>query len=90
MFNQLEYQSVVLAALLHDIGKFLQRDSFGKLDITGKHYQVSANFVSAFSDYFKDVSDVSLLKTLIQTHHESPQSPSELQVQTISDHHNQP
>jgi len=87
MFNQLEYQTVVFAALLHDIGKFLQRGSFGSLDTKGKHPEVSTNFVSAFGDNFKKVADVPLLRTLVQRHHESPQFPSELQVQTISDHH---
>jgi len=87
MFDQLEYQTVVLAALLHDIGKFLQRGSFGKLDISGKHPQVSANFISAFGEYFSQVADLPLLKTLVQRHHESPQFSSELQVKTISDQH---
>ena len=87
MLNQLEYQTVVLAALLHDIGKFLQRGSFGKLDISGKHPQVSANFISAFGEYFSHVADLPLLKTLVQRHHESPQFPSELRVQDIHDNH---
>ena len=87
MFNQLEYQTVVLAALLHDIGKFLQRGSFGKLDISGKHPQVSANFVSAFGEYFSQVADLPLLTTLVQRHHESPYFPTELRVQDIADKH---
>lgn len=85
MFNQLEYQTVVLAALLHDIGKFLQRGSFGKLDISGKHPQVSVNFISAFGEHFGKVTDLPLLKTLAQRHHESPQFPPELRVQNIKD-----
>jgi len=36
-FDQKEYQTVVLAALLHDIGKFLQR-------VTGRYYTTSGSF----------------------------------------------
>ena len=35
-----EYQTVILAALLHDIGKFIQRGSFA-LNVEGKHPEVS-------------------------------------------------
>lgn len=45
-----EYQAVILAGLLHDIGKFIQRGEFkGSLKVTGKHAAVSASFIKAKS-----------------------------------------
>ncbi len=71
-FNQREYQTVILGALLHDVGKMLQRGSFGSLDTKGKHPQVSSHFVSAFKEFFSRFVDVDLLQTLVQRHHEDP------------------
>ncbi|MFH1096468.1 MAG: type III-A CRISPR-associated protein Cas10/Csm1 [Candidatus Desantisbacteria bacterium] len=70
--NQREYQTVMLGAMLHDVGKLLQRGSFGALDTKGKHPQVSANFVSTFKDFFSKFVDFDLLQTLVQKHHEDP------------------
>ncbi|MDA8241179.1 MAG: type III-A CRISPR-associated protein Cas10/Csm1 [Nitrospiraceae bacterium] len=70
VFNQREYQTVILGALLHDIGKMLQRGSFGSLDTSGKHPIVSSVFVSAFRDFFSRFADFDLLLTLVQRHHE--------------------
>lgn len=84
-----EYQTVILAGLLHDVGKVLMRGDFGPdLGIEGRHPQVSANFVSAFKDLFSGTTDSALLELLVQRHHESPQHfPSELLVQGIEDDH---
>lgn len=76
-----EYQTVMLAALLHDIGKFLNR-----ADVRKKHPLFSADYVS--SNEFKkrigkDWLDFELLKTLVQRHHEYSKMPDELQVQKI-------
>lgn len=79
-----QYQTVVLAALLHDIGKLLQRGSFGPLDITGRHPEVSGRFVSTFKGFFSNVADLPLLKTLVERHHESDQFRG-LRVQEIED-----
>lgn len=70
--NQREYQTVVLAALLHDVGKMLQRGSFGSLDTKGQHPQVSSDFVSAFKDFFSRFVDFDLFQALVQRHHENP------------------
>lgn len=75
-----EYHTLVTAALLHDIGKLLQRGSFGALDIKGQHPQVSADFVSAFSDVFGQVIDPGLLKTLVQHHHDTPRTSTSRQA----------
>ncbi len=76
---------MVLAGLLHDIGKLLQRGSFGSLETSGQHPQVSSVFVSAYSTFFGQIVDADLLKTLVQHHHESHYFPPELQVQGIQD-----
>lgn len=87
MDEEKEYQTVILAALLHDIGKLLQRGSFfGSLDIKGKHPQVSSDFISAYYGLFNKVVDAELLKTLVQHHHENPNFPQSLRVDGISDH----
>lgn len=69
-FNQREYQTVILAALLHDVGKMLQRGSFGSLDTSGKHPQVSSVFVGAFKEFFSEFIDFELFQTLVKRHHE--------------------
>ncbi|MBI5194800.1 MAG: type III-A CRISPR-associated protein Cas10/Csm1 [Nitrospirae bacterium] len=69
-FNQREYQTVILGALLHDVGKMLQRGSFGSLDTKGQHPKVSSHFVSAFKEFFSRFVDFDLLQTLVQRHHE--------------------
>jgi len=70
--NLREYQTVILAALLHDIGKMLQRGSFGNLDTGGKHPRVSSIFVGAFKEFFSKFVDFELFQTLVQRHHEDP------------------
>jgi CRISPR-associated protein Csm1 len=77
-----EYQTIVLAGLLHDIGKFIQRGDFkGALRVTGKHPAVSASFIRAKSYIFEKVTDVNLLAELVQRHHETTCFPPELRVQ---------
>lgn len=68
--NRKEYQTVILGALLHDVGKMLQRGNFGTLDTNGKHPQVSSVFVNAFKEFFSRFVDFGLLQTLVQRHHE--------------------
>jgi CRISPR-associated protein Csm1 len=79
-----EYQTVILAALLHDIGKLIQRGSFA-LNVEGKHPEVSARFVAAFGQLFDDVANKELLRTLVQKHHENPEFPLELRVDSIQE-----
>ncbi|MDF9408707.1 type III-A CRISPR-associated protein Cas10/Csm1 [Pelotomaculum isophthalicicum JI] len=77
-----EYQTVILAGLLHDIGKFIQRGEFkGSLKVAGKHPAVSASFIKAKSGAFDKVTDISLLVELVQRHHETTRFPPEPRVQ---------
>ncbi len=68
--NAMEYQTVVLAAFLHAIGKLLGRGRFSLLG-QGQHPKFSADFVGAFAETFAHVSEVPLLRELVQKHHES-------------------
>lgn len=86
-FNQREYQTVILGALLHDVGKMLHRGSFGSLDTKGKHPQVSAHFVSAFKDFFSRIADLELLQPLVQRHHEDPRLGADLICQNAPEEH---
>ena len=78
--DHLVYKTVMLAGLLHDVGKFLQKGSFGDLDISGKPSEVSARFVRTFQDSFAAVCDFELLENLLLKHHECPDYPGSLQV----------
>lgn len=58
-----ENQAVILAGLLHDIGKFIQRGEFkGSLKVTGKHPAVSASFIKAKSGMFEEVMDNPIIR----------------------------
>ena len=81
-----EYRTVILGALLHDIGKYLQRGDFGGM-VAGQHPQVGAVFVNAWREEFSRCVDADLLRTLVQRHHESHHFPQSLQVDALSDPH---
>ena len=76
-----KFQTVITAGLLHDIGKFVQRGDFGSLSATGKHPQVSRDFVMTWKEFFGRFCEIDLLAELVARHHESPGFPPELQVQ---------
>lgn len=78
-----EYRTVILAALLHDIGKFLQRGSFSWLADKVKHPERSGEFIGAFQNLFSDVVDVPLLRLLVEHHHEGPSFRPDLSVQDL-------
>ena len=79
------FQTIITAGLVHDIGKFIQRGDFGALSATGKHPQVSRDFVSAHRSFFGKFCDIDLLSELVARHHESPGFPPELQVAGAAD-----
>lgn len=80
-----EYQTVVLAGLLYDVGEFLQRgadaDFGGAPVLPEKHPAVSASFIRARSAVLAQVCDVDLLAALVQRHHQASRFPPELRVQ---------
>lgn len=63
-----EYQTVVLAALLHDIGKLLHR---GSVEYKGKHEYASAAFIKNSRDKLENnkLYDIDLVMLLVQQHH---------------------
>ena len=84
-FNEREYQTIILGAMLHDVGKLLQRGSFGSLNTKGKHPQVSSYFVNSFKDFFSKFVDFDLLQTIVQRHHEDPRLGEDLICQNAPD-----
>lgn len=74
------FETVVIAGLLHDIGKALQRGEYGAIKIQGQHPKVSADFVRAQKDFFGKFTRVELLEELVRRHHESNSFPGELLV----------
>ncbi len=66
--NRKEYQSVILAALLHDIGKLLHR---GSPEYKGKHECASSAFIENFRDKLENnkLYNIDLVKLLVQQHH---------------------
>ncbi len=84
--NKKEYQTVVLAALLHDIGKFWGRGRAELLEV--QYPKFSTDFVNTFSEVFSQVSDTTLLHELVQRHYENEQSfAPEFLVQSIENTH---
>lgn len=73
-----DYESVLCAALLHDIGKFYQRGR----DERTRHSLYSAAFVEGFKNSFLDAD---LVKDLVSHHHESQYTPAEERPDAISD-----
>jgi CRISPR-associated protein Csm1 len=67
-FDQREYQAVILAALLHDVGKISQREGG---QYYAKHAEFSGNFISSLKGFFG--SDLAReVANLIEKHHKTP------------------
>lgn len=78
--NDCQFNTIVLAALLHDLGKFLQKGKFGSLKVNDKHPEVTGNFVRAYASSLKEICNVDLLETLVEKHHESNSFPDHINV----------
>lgn len=88
-----KYKEVILAGLLHDIGKFYGRSKTIKTealglrkekDIPSNHPIISAFFVERLKGQLTRLElDFELIKTLVQRHHEYTVMPEECLVQKI-------
>ena len=80
-----EREAVILAALLHDIGKVLNRVK----GIRERHPVFSKKFVmqEEFIKKIKDWVNIEILITLCQRHHEYGELSDDLKVQKIGDNH---
>ncbi len=66
MHNSQEYHSVVLAALLHDIGKFLHR---GDGEYKGSHEEASFKFITKHKAKLRNNAyDIDLVAILAKFH----------------------
>ncbi|MBM7865800.1 type III-A CRISPR-associated protein Cas10/Csm1 [Heliobacterium gestii] len=79
------YQTILLAGLLHDIGKFLQRSGYPKPSNGGRHPHYSADFIKKHSERLTPYADPKLLTELVQRHHESDKYPADLQVKNATE-----
>lgn len=82
--QRIEYQTVVLGALLYDFGKYLQT---GELEPTAtlRPPQPGWNFVAAWRDKFARCTNADLLETLARCRHESASFPHTFQIDAIVD-----
>ena len=67
----IQYNTVVLAALLHDIGKLYQKGNADYISTRGKHPEVSINFINKFKSLFEKFVDINMLQELVLKHHEN-------------------
>lgn len=69
-----EYQSVILGALLHDIGKFIQRQS-NVIALSQKHNEFSKDFFSKKEEFralwLRDDLDLELMEKIVKNHHDA-------------------
>lgn len=82
------FKEIVLAGLFHDIGKFYQKGSkknIKKIDNSGKHPEVSKNFIKNYYDFFSKFIDVDVLIEIASRHHESSSFPKELLCEYATD-----
>lgn len=66
---------VILAGLLHDIGKFYLRSgkrsgNIGGLNLGGTHQELSVKFVESYSSLFEPFVDIDAVREMVQRHHE--------------------
>ncbi len=74
------YQTVLLGALLHDIGKVLQRGDFGSLSLKGQHPELSGQFIATWGDFLSPWVDLKMLESAVTRHHESSSFPEHLRA----------
>lgn len=68
------YKEVILASLLHDIGKFYQKAGNVGLDNSGKHPEISGRFVQKYATLLGRYVRVDILEELVRRHHDNRQA----------------
>lgn len=83
-FNQREYQTVILGAVLHDVGKMLHRGG-GKYDVG--HEEASLIFIKTFQEKLRndELYDIGLLGILVRYHDTEITKPKTLQDSFFQD-----
>ena len=76
-------QTIALAGLLHDIGKFLNRGSELTIGLEKKHHPFLSRLFVEELESKNIIEKNELLKILVQRHHEYAEMDSELLVQNI-------
>lgn len=88
--QQIEYNTVILAGLLHDVGKFInriERHGFPKHPLASVMF-INKQEVTEILQRKEMGIDIELLKTLVQRHHEHPKYfPKNQLVQELTDPH---
>jgi len=72
--DQKEYQSLILGALLHDVGKLSQRTGG---EYYAKHAEFSGNFIASLKEFFGEALCRKIAE-LVERHHTSPTTRNEL------------
>jgi CRISPR-associated protein Csm1 len=72
------FDTTVLAALLHDIGKAVQRGDYGAIKVYGRHPKHSLDFVRATEGMYSRFVDEAILQDLVYKHHEGYQYAEEM------------
>ncbi|MCL6606413.1 MAG: type III-A CRISPR-associated protein Cas10/Csm1 [Paenibacillus sp.] len=95
MMDDQRYKEVILAALLHDIGKFYGRSAtikndlreYGRdIDLSTPHPALSGLFISKLAAQIEEVGlDARAVKTLVEHHHEHHGFDKEFRVDGVDD-----
>jgi CRISPR/Cas system-associated protein Cas10 (large subunit of type III CRISPR-Cas system) len=83
MANPTEFQIVVLAPLLHDIGKFIRRTRHVQVRID--HETVPAEFVRQVALTWEKLTDISLLEHIFLHHYDTQDAVNSI-VDDIQNH----
>ncbi|GAW32210.1 type III-A CRISPR-associated protein Cas10/Csm1 [Carboxydocella sp. JDF658] len=83
--NELMFQTVTLAALVHDIGKFIQRADFGEQQLRKTHQEHSLMWASKLAQYLEGQVDPWLWQELVLKHHDNRQTPEQYRPASIDE-----
>lgn len=77
------YEEVLIGALLHDIGKFIQK-SYILYKGRGKHSKISKDFLDSYKNQLSKRFDSDAILEIVQKHHSSRSFKGELNVESAS------